>query len=216
MGKLEIIQILFSNDLIDVNMPSENEGYTALMVALYKGYYEVTKFLLENNADVGKITKSGHYPILFCFSRLEDDKYKYENRTLCMLMIDLMLSKGADINIRVDNNPGFNILMKLVSAEINDEESFQSTVSIIKFLIERGADKQMTTFNGISLIETIKSKMYSEQLINLINTTNRVYFYNVNKNSLVNSKVSNASDKKVINSIDMDSITHKENCCNIL
>jgi hypothetical protein len=132
-----------------------------------------------------------------------------------MLMIDLMLSKGADINIRVDNNPGYNILMKLVSAEINDDESFQSTASIIKFLIERGADKQMTTFNGITLIETIKSKKYYDNLCDVINNTNRIFFYNVTGSNLNSSKATNSFDKK-INSIDIDSITHKENCCNIL
>lgn len=227
IGKVEIIQLLFSNEYLNVNMHSEDEGYTPLMVALYKGYYEVTKLLLDNGADVNRITKSGHYPILFSFSRLEDDKYKYENRTLCMIMIELMLSKGADLNIRVDNNPGYNILMKLVSAEIEDEESFQSTVKIVKFLIERGANKNMTTLNGLTLNDTIKSDKYKQELTKMINSTEQIFFYSNNSNNFNTNTNTQNSDvksplvspkKTVINKINpviLENSSFRENCCNI-
>lgn len=233
IGKVEIIQILFTNDQLNVNFPSFGEGYTPLMVALYKGFYEITKFLLDNKADVNQLTKSGHYPILFCFSRLEDNKYKYENRTLCMLMIDLMLMKGADLNIRVDNDPGFNILMKLLSVDIEDDESYQTTCSIVKFLIERGADKQMTTFTGLSLYDTIKSENYKNNLVKLINSTEQIYYYNNTINNNNNSAyqntntnnnteynllgkqndVNNLNNKDRISSVMIDSKCSSENCC---
>lgn len=179
IGKVEIIQILTSNIYLDVNLASEEESYTPIMVALYKGYYEVTKFLLDNNANINIPTKSGHYPLLFCFSRLEDDKYKYENRTLCMIMIDLLLKKGADINIKVDSNPGNSIIMKLASAEIDDEESLQSTLCIIKFMLQRGASKTITTYNGHTIYDLITKSKYQMQFLEIL-STEQIYFYENN------------------------------------
>lgn len=234
IGKVEIIQILFTNEKLDINIQSYNEGYTPLMVALYKGYYEICRFLLDRNADVDMITNSGHYPILFCFSRLEDDKYKYENRTLCMLMIDLLLSKGADLNIRVDNNPGYNVLMKLVSIEFENEDDVSSTLLIVKFLIERGADKNMSTLQGETLFDTIKSEKYRNEIMRVVNTTERKIFYETNKekekkkledlrkissNSVVESNYRNSTVKNIKNNDDslvlLDKETYDNRCCKI-
>jgi len=201
-------------------MFSQNERYTPLMVALYKGYYEISKLLLDYNADVNLITVSGHFPLLFCFSRLEEDKYKFENRALCMMMIELILSKGADLNIRVDNNSGYNILMKLVSVDFEEEEDIQSTLTLIEFLIERGANKKMVTLSGESLEDTIKSVKYRDKIIQVINKTKQIVFYSDQNNkktsSLKMSEIYNKSkhgNPGKINQIMLDRESFSENCC---
>jgi ankyrin repeat protein len=208
-------------------MHSQSEEYTPLMVALYKGYYEISKLLLDYNAAVNFHTVSGHYPLVFCFRRYEEDKYKYENHALCMMMIELMLSKGADLNIRLDNNPGLNILMKLVTVEFEEEDNLQSTLALLKFLIERGANKKMLTLNGNSLEDTIKSVKYHDKIIKIIDQTNQIYFYNSKcssqnynnvkttklklKESENQNKSKNGNGK--INQIMLDRETLSEDCC---
>ena len=212
LGKIEVIHLLLSNECLNINLASENEGYTPLMVALYNGHYEVTKLLLDKGADINIITKSGHYPILFCFSRLEEENYKYENMTLCMLLIELMLVKGADLNKRVDNNIGYSILMKLLSVEINEEESFQTTFKIIKFLMERGADKSVTTFNNQSVYDVIKEGKYKGELMELIKNTTQIYFFENYKNS--NNKNTNYNKSlESSNQILLEDSSIRTNCC---
>ena len=208
-------------------MKSQSEEYTPLMVALYKGYYEVSKILLEYNADVNLHNVSGHYPLVFCFSRYEEDKYKYENQALSMMMIELMLSKGADLNIRVDNDPGLNILMKLISVDFDNKDDLQSTLALIKFLLERGASKKMLTLKGKSLEDTIKSVRYRDRIIKVIDQTDQIYFNNrkgsyenKTKSGTLNLKGSENHNKSktsnlTFNHTILDKETFSENCCMI-
>jgi ankyrin repeat protein len=170
-GKIDTVIMLLMNENIDVNLESQNEGYTPLMVACFKGYFEITRLLLERNADVKKVTKSGQAPIIFCFSRLEENFYKYENKKICMMLIDLLLSKGANINTVIDPSIGWTILMKLASADIYEKEKYVNTVDIVKFLIERGADKNVVSCNKFTIYDLVKESEYRQELIKIIKNT---------------------------------------------
>jgi ankyrin repeat protein len=148
IGKTEIVCMLLENETIDVDMQSHPQEFTPLMVSCYKGLYEITRNLLEKHANVNKVNLMGHKAMLFCFSRLEESNYKYENKKICMMLIDLLLNKGAEINLRVDENFGHTILMKLVSIDMNSQDKYQSTAEMIQFLIERGADINTQGYDG--------------------------------------------------------------------
>jgi ankyrin repeat protein len=176
VGKVDTIFILLGNDNLDVNQESIPEGYTPLMVSCFKGYYEIVKLLLERKADVSKPNTAGQVPILFCFSRLEESYYKYENKKICMMMIDLLLSKGADINITLE---GKTILMKLISADntLQDKDKCNNTCEIIKFLIERGADKNLPDKSGMTVFDIISDGPFKKNILNTIRETERIIFY---------------------------------------
>jgi ankyrin repeat protein len=174
IGKVDIIIMLLCNDSIDVNLESYPEGYTPLMVSCFKGYYEIVKLLLERKAIVSKPNREGQLPILFCFSRLEENYYKYENKKICMMMIDLLLSNGADINVTLE---GKSILMKLVSSEILEKDKCTNTCEIIKFLIERGADKFSLFNNDNIMYDYIKDGPYKKDIIGALKDAERTIYY---------------------------------------
>jgi ankyrin repeat protein len=145
------------------------------MVSCFKGYYEIVKLLLERKADVSKSNTAGQMPILFCFSRLEESYYKYENKKICMMMIDLLLYNGANINVTID---GKTILMKLISGDsITDKDKCTNICEVIKFLIERGADKSILSNDGKNVFELIKDGPFKANLISTIKNTERIVYY---------------------------------------
>lgn len=52
LGRVKIIELLLQNPLIDINMTTEENEYTALCSACMAGNFEIVKVLAENGADV--------------------------------------------------------------------------------------------------------------------------------------------------------------------
>ena len=140
IGKFEIFHFLLSNEGINLNMASKPNLFTPLMISCYKGYYEIVRELLERNANTKQKNKTGKEAFIFCFSRLEQKSFKYENKKICFMLIELLLAYGADINCYFDDKKKYSIIMKLVSGEINNEEKCNTTCDVIKFLMEKGAN----------------------------------------------------------------------------
>ena len=180
VGKIEIVMMVLDNEELDIDMESYPESYTPLMVACFKGFYEIVKLLLDRKASVNKINRLGQKPILFCFSRLEETFYKYENKKICMMLLELLLVKGADINIRIDEKQGYTVLMKLASTEFNSREKLNNNIDIIKFLMERGADSTIAGYNNKSVYDVINSnidKSFREELVRVFQNTKQTIFY---------------------------------------
>jgi hypothetical protein len=180
VGKIEIVMMILDNEEVDVDLESYPESYTPLMVACFKGFYEIVRLLLDRKADVNKLNRLGQKPILFCFSRLEETFYKYENKKICMMLLELLLSRGADINIRIDEKQGYTVLMKLASTEFNSREKLNNTLDIIKFLMERGADANLVGYNNKSVYDVINcntDKPYRDELVRVLQTTKQTIFY---------------------------------------
>jgi ankyrin repeat protein len=184
IGKIEIVQIILENESVDVNLESYPESYTPLMVGCFKGFYEIARILLEKKANVNKSNRMGQLPLLFCFSRLEENFFRYENKKICMMLIELLLNKGANLNIRIDEKFGYTILMKLASTEFTNKEKFQNTMEMVKFLIERGADPNLKSFNHKSIYDVINPETipeFKEELIATLRTNYQIFFYGENE-----------------------------------
>ena len=109
---------------------------------------------------------------------MEEQRYKYENKKICLMMIDLLMEGGADINIRVDSTTGYTILMKLVSIENMDYEKYENTVEIIKFLNERGADPYIKGFDNLTVFDLIKNSTYHDEITNILTSCKQTVFFN--------------------------------------
>ncbi len=97
-------------------------------------------------------------------------------------MIDLLLAKGADINIRIDKKSGYTILMKLAANEALEREKAQNTLEIIQFLIERGANVFLKGNDNKSVFEIIQNSKNSEAFLKILNNTNQTVFFNTVNN----------------------------------
>ena len=176
IGKFEIFHYLLSNDSININMTSKPDLYSPLMISCYKGYYEIVRELLELHADTKQKNRNGQEAFIFCFSRLEQKSFKYENKKICFMLVELLLAYGADINCFFDNKKHYSIIMKLVSCEINDEENCNTTCDVIKFLIEKGANINYRNEDNQNVFNILKNNnkiapKYKQEIYTLLNNS---------------------------------------------
>ena len=100
-----------------------------------------------------------------------------------MMLIELLLTYGADINTKFDNVNGYTVLMKLVDGEILNEMKLETVLQMLRFLIERGADVCLKGSNGKNVVDIVKENnnilsKYKDELIEVINETKQMYFFN--------------------------------------
>lgn len=158
-------------------------------------------------------------PILFCFSRLEEDFYKYENKKICMMMIDLLLTKGADINIRIDKKSGYSILMKLSANENSEPDKKDNSLEIIQFLIERGANLYLRGNDDKTVFDIIENSKVHDEILKVLTGTHQTIFFNTihdesepnETQNLNNNKKSLGTEQNIL----IEQNTFKLNCCEI-
>ena len=176
IGKFEIFHFLLSNEGINVNMPSKPDLYSPLMISCYKGYYEIVRELLERNADTKQKNGRGQEAFIFCFSRLEQKSFKYENKKICFMLVELLLAYGADVNSSFDSKKNCSIIMKLVSGDINNEEKCNTICDVIKFLIEKGANVNLRNKDNQNVFMILKNNnkinpKYKQEIYSVLNDT---------------------------------------------
>lgn len=88
-GDIKCVQFCIDNKA-NVNF-ADNDGFTALHEALYKGYFDIVKVLIKNNADINIRAKNGLSPLM--------------EAAICgkVEIIQFLLENGADLNAK-DNN----------------------------------------------------------------------------------------------------------------
>ena len=73
---------------IDLNLATKENNYTALSAACMAGNYEIVCQLTEYGADVNKLDSTEQSPLIYCFSRMNEDENYYENKALALKMAD--------------------------------------------------------------------------------------------------------------------------------
>lgn len=150
-------------------------------------------------------------PLLFCFSRLEQQtNYRFENKKICMMLIDLLLNKGADINIRIDNNTGYTILMKLI-----DTKQVDNMLEILKFLIERGADTTIRNNDNNNIFDVMTLSGIDSHVINNVKKMKQIIFYDCKEIRCKTVSQETCVTRINTSGIIIDSKITREECCNI-
>lgn len=154
LGRIDIVHLIFTNKNININIKTDLLEYTPLMIAIYKGHFEITKFLLDNHAETSEFSKDGYFPILLCFLILEYENFKTESLYLFLKFIDLLMSYNANINISFDSS-GDTILLKYIKHKIENEYELNRTCTVLKFLLERGANIYGTNYNNENAFDAL-------------------------------------------------------------
>lgn len=149
LGRIDCVRLLLENDLIDPNLASEKCGFTPLGVACATANYEIMCLLIDHGADINKKTNFKQPPLVYCFTRLQEDTNIFENQLLSMKMAEKLLENGADINVLIDEEKGYTLLMQFCSIkiELTDVEK-DVNLKVIVFLLEHGADKEIKSKKG--------------------------------------------------------------------
>jgi ankyrin repeat protein len=129
---------------IDVN-GKDDKGRTLLSFAMMDlsdpSCIDFTKFLLEKGADVNMTDVEGNCPLVLLAPHLcphNNDPYVEEARKTALVLVDLLISHGANIN--TEDKLGRTLLM---STMVNI--SVPSCLETAKYLIEKGADPKIET-----------------------------------------------------------------------
>lgn len=141
----EIVKQIVSSGF-NINAKDEN-GETALHIAVEHGNLEIVRFLLDRSAKVNVKDKSKRAPLamlLYSFGE-EDDKLEK--------ILYLLVSKGADVNVRNDEKK--TLLMAVCE---------ESVLEIVRFLLKAGANPNLKDEDG----ETAFDKTNSQEIKNLL------------------------------------------------
>ena len=55
------------------------------------GHFDIVCILAENGADVNQVDVMEQSPLIYCFSRMNEDENYYENKSLALKMADVLL-----------------------------------------------------------------------------------------------------------------------------
>lgn len=104
----EIVEYVKNNDLEKAKQCIENDNslvdardeeskFTLLMICAKKGYFEMTKLLVENGANLNSRSKTGLTALMFACAEKQIEIAKY------------LIDCGADVNLR--DRPMFSALL---------------------------------------------------------------------------------------------------------
>eukprot|EP01017_Pseudomicrothorax_dubius_P029910 TRINITY_DN3674_c0_g1_i3.p1 TRINITY_DN3674_c0_g1~~TRINITY_DN3674_c0_g1_i3.p1 ORF type:complete len:280 (-),score=62.72 TRINITY_DN3674_c0_g1_i3:182-1021(-) len=157
---------------LDVDLGSAESGFTPLIVACKSGNYDIVKMLLDAGAEPNLPNAFNQVPLMMCFSRLEEPTNPFENKKLCFKMADLLVLCGGDVNWIVDKDKGYTLLMQYCSIKMElEERDSQLNLEVITYLLQRGADKTLTSLKKGKTLAKIASKHFnSARVMHLIDT----------------------------------------------
>ncbi len=134
VGKGDLLDVKYQivKNGADVNAKQNKYygGNTALIVAVYKGYSEIIKYLISKGADVNAKNDGGDTALHIAI-------FKDKNKEI----IELLIEKGADVNAK--DNDGETALYKAVA---------DKKYEIAKYLISKGADINAKTNGGTTIL----------------------------------------------------------------
>jgi len=163
-GRLEAARLLIDAGA-DVNAREAN-GISALVMAITNRHTAVAALLLSRGADPNAADWWGRTPLWSAVDmrNLDLDSRTFENgveRGPVLELIEALIAKGADVNARVKEfPPQRRFMMPLGSLAWVDftgqtaflRASLSADVPLMKLLLSKGADPNISTFNGTTAL----------------------------------------------------------------
>ena len=163
-GRLEAARLLLDAGA-DVNA-RESNGISPLVMAITNRHTPVAALLLARGADPNAADWWGRTPLWSAVDmrNLDVDSRTFENgveRGPVLELIEALIAKGADVNARVKEfPPQRRFMMPLGSLAWVDftgqtaflRASLSADVPLMKLLLSKGADPNISTFNGTTAL----------------------------------------------------------------
>lgn len=96
----------------------------------------------------------------------------FENKQLCFKLAELLIEHGANIDAIVNEEKGYSLLMLFcaVKEKLNPRD-LRVNLDVIRFLIQRGASKDILSNKKKGLKEICKRHSAKEEVLKLIKET---------------------------------------------
>jgi ankyrin repeat protein len=150
----------------------DNNGSTPLLYGL--DFFKITKFLLENKADPNIRDKYGVSPLFLTSIAINEDKNNCKSQSINFLMKKLLKEHGAKLNsveafFAACYNENIGEMENAIKAGIPIDSILNKTtclivainkmnLSLVRFLVESGADVNFDKLDATPLLYAVKSK----------------------------------------------------------
>jgi len=160
-GRMETARLLLDAGA-DVNLPDVN-GITPLISAITNNHPDVARFLIDRGADIKAVDWYGRTPLWAAVEtrNMDVDNATFDNgieRAPHLELIELLLERGADPNVRMTEVPPIRrdflrVTGSLAWVDFTGQTPFLTAalagdVAVMKLLLSHGADPHIPTFAG--------------------------------------------------------------------
>lgn len=150
----------------DINAATP-KGITSLLIAIINGHYDVAYALAEAGANVNLNDDTNRSPLYAAvdFNIMRESNRPspdvFTNQHTAFALIELLIAKGADVNVQLSKAPPFRLKLDrgtdsmLVAGTTPFLRAAKSAdVSVMKLLLDHGADPQIGTVQGVNPLMT--------------------------------------------------------------
>lgn len=143
------------------------KGITSLLMAIINGHYDVAYTLVEQGANVNLNDDTNRSPLYAAvdFNIMRESNRPspdvYANEHTSFELMQLLLAKGADVNVQLSKAPPFRLKLDrgtdsmLIAGTTPFLRAAKSAdIEAMKLLLAHGADPTLTTANGVDPLMT--------------------------------------------------------------
>ena len=179
-GNLKICEILIQTKKVNINIKSIIDNKTPLHISCKNGYFDITKLLIQNKADLNCLDNENNNPLLYC---VKGNYYE---------VIKMILSQNHDYNLILSENIyGESPLSIAIKSNEKINNLFKEYVSLIlskKKINHHQNKKYFNTRNQKNILNKNEKNTHSKGVL----------YNNVNNNSC-NKKLNSYVSKNNFN-----------------
>ncbi len=199
-GNFKICEILIKTNLIDVNLKSLNEGKTPLHISCQNGYFDISKLLLLNNAEINISDNERNTPLHYSIQ----GNYFEVSKLLINYLKDYSIFKKKNIygqNImnlayKSRNEKIRNLFENYIDKKLISEENLNKTeMNLLNLALSPNSNKRNRLIRSKGVLYSNSNNLCSSHK-KLVSYMNKYSSYDHNKEIDYQNNINNNNNAK--------------------